>query len=215
MSDDGGQLSDHRQARVVPGRVLEPEGAVVRRRELEELDMARRGVASAKAEARALLAQAREEATAERERGYAEGLEGARRSAAAQQVALRAEAVRLRAEAGERLIRLGTELARQVLHRELQLTPDALEQLARAALAEVSWCQRVTLKLHPEDAAGLAATHPRLAEALDPGAELRLESDPELTRGSCLVETESGDVDASVEVQLAALEAALLGERHE
>ena len=46
-------------------------------------------------------------------------------------------------------------------------------ELARAALAEVSWCRQVTLRLHPEDAEGLAASHPRLAEALDaPGVAL-------------------------------------------
>lgn len=203
------------EGRILPGRVLDAGGAVAKRRHLEELDRARRAVIDAQQEARALLEQARTASAAERERGYAEGLAQARESSAVQTVALRAEAVRLRAEAGDRLIRLAVELAERILRRELRQHPDSIEDLARAALSEVAWCQQITLRLHPDDAQRLTTAQPRLAAALDPGAELRLEADPKLSPGACVVETESGDVDASVEVQLAALERALVGEDHE
>lgn len=199
-------------ARLVPGRVLDQGGVVVRRRHLEELDLARRAVAAAEQEARDILEKARLEGAQERSRGYEEGLAQARQEAATQMVALRAEATRLRAEAGDRLIRLAVDLAGRVLHHELRTAPDAMEGLARAALAQVSWCRHITLRLHPDDAQALAAANPRLAEALDPGAELRLETDPTLAKGACLVETEAGNVDGSVQVQLAALERALLAE---
>ncbi len=185
---------------------------MVHRRRLEELDRVRRATEAAEQEARGILEEARREAVRERTRGYQEGLVQARQEAAVQAVALRAEAMLLRAEAGDRLIRLAVELAQRVLHQELHTAPDAVEGLARAALAQVSWCQRITLRLHPDDARALEAANPRLTEGLDPGAELRLEADPTLDYGDCLVETESGDLDASVKVQLAALEQALLAE---
>jgi flagellar biosynthesis/type III secretory pathway protein FliH len=215
MADSRNSAVDGSEVRIVPGRVLDSEAVVVRRRQLEELDLARRAVDAADQESRDILEKSRQEAHQERARGYEEGLAKARQEVAVEAVALRAEAVRLRAEAGDRLIRLAVELARRVLHHELHTAPDAVEGLARDALAQVSWCQRITLRLHPDDAHSLEATQPRLAEGLDPGAELRLETDPALPRGACLVETEAGDVDASVEVQLAALERALLGEGSE
>ncbi len=204
MSDGG--------ARIVPGAVLKEGGVVVRRRSLEELDRGRRAVTDAEQRARSILEKAHTEADTERERGYAEGLARAREQNAAQAVALRAEAVKMRADAGERLIRLAVELTQRVLHRELQLRPDTIEELAKSALAQVSWCRQVTLRLHPDDVQRLSAAHPGLVETLDPGAELRLEPDPELRPGDCLVETEAGDVNASVPVQLAALQRALLEE---
>ncbi len=210
MADTPDRTVDESGARIVPGRVLDSEAVVVRRRQFEELDRARRGVGAAEQEARDILERSRQEAVQERSRGYAEGMAQARQEAVEGAVALRAEAIRLRAEAGDRLIRLAVELAQRVLHRELRTSPEAVEDLASAALAQVSWCQRITLRLHPDDARSLEAAHPRLAAQLDPGAELRLETDPTLARGACLVETEAGDVDASVEVQLAALERALL-----
>jgi len=185
---------------------------VVRKRQLEELDLARRAVATARQEAREMLDQARNQAAQERSRGYQEGLARAQAEAAGAAVALRVEATRLRAEAGDRLIRLAVQLAGQVVHHELRTAPEALEDIARAALAQVSWCQRITLRLHPDDAQHLSAAQPRLAEALDAGTELRLETDPTLAPGACLVETEAGAVDASVQVQLAALERALLAD---
>jgi flagellar biosynthesis/type III secretory pathway protein FliH len=40
--------------------------------------------------------------------------------------------------------------------------------------------------------------------------ELKLEGDPEVERGGCLVESEAGILDASLSTQLAALDRALL-----
>ena len=51
-----------------------------------------------------------------------------------------------------------------------------------------------------------------MGDALDENAELLFEEDPQLPRGSCLAETESGLVDGSVEVQLVELERALLAD---
>lgn len=212
MPDKGDRKTDGTRARVVPGSVLDRGGAVVRRRQLEELDRARRDLAAAEASARELLVEARHEAEQQRALGYEAGLAQAREETAMAAVALRAEATRVRAEAGDRLIRLAVELAQQVLHQELRTAPDAVESIARSALAEVSWCQQITLRLNPDDARNLAEAKPRLAEALDPGTELRLETDPTLAPGACVVETEAGNVDASVEVQLAALERALLAD---
>jgi len=212
MADTPDHAEERPGARLVPGRVLDQGGVVVRRRHLEELDLARRAVAATEQEAREILDRARLEAAQERSRGFQEGLAQARQEAAVQRVALRAEAARLRAEAGDRLIRLAVELAGRVVHHELRTAPDAVEGLARAALTQVTWCRRITLRLHPDDAQGLSEALPRLAEALDPGAELRLKTDATLARGACLVETEAGDVDGSVQVQLAALERALLAQ---
>jgi len=210
--DTGARAVDGAGPRIVPRRALDQGAVVVRRRHLEEVDRARRARDAAEQEARDILDRAQHEAAQERSRGYSEGLAQARQEAAIYAVTLRAEAIGLRAEAGDRLIRLAVELAQRVVHHELRTSPDAVEGLARAALAQVRWCQRITLRLHPDDARSLEAANPRLAELLDPSAELRLEVDPTLDRGACLVETEAGDLDASVSVQLAALEQALLDE---
>ncbi|MFH2009749.1 MAG: FliH/SctL family protein [bacterium] len=203
---------DDSERNTVRGKVLAKSAVVLRRDELEAHEGAARILGSARREARELLAQARSEAERLASRARAEGLAEGRQQAVTLTVAARAEAARMRQEAGARLIRLAVELARKVLEQELRASPDALGALARQTLAEVHWYPRVTLRLHPEDARTLRDVHPGLADALDDGAELILEEDEQLPRGSCQAETESGLVDGSVDVQLAALERALLAD---
>ena len=205
-------MADAIDIRIIQGDVVGQGAVVIRQDAFEPITLADRAVAAAAAQAEEILARARQDAEHARLQGYAEGYAQGTQEAAKLALAVRQEAVQMRSRAGDRLVRLGVDLARRVIGQELTLSPEVIVGLARRALSEVSWCRRAVLRLHPEDARSLQLACPNLASLLDNGAELTLLADDRLGRGACLVETASGEVDGSVELQLAALEQALLGE---
>jgi flagellar assembly protein FliH len=125
----------------------------------------------------------------------------ARLGAAAAQIAgLRPK---LRAEAETDLVRLAIAIARRILNRELSTDPQAIAALVEAGLRKLKSQEAVRIRVHPEHKAALEAA---LAAA---GARLEITGDPALARGDAILETARGDLDASVDTQLAEIERGL------
>lgn len=159
-----------------------------------------------------------EEARAE---GYAKGLaEG--RAQAAEELGHRVAEVEalldalarplqdLDAEVEHQLVELAMAVARQLVRRELRSRPDEVIGVVRQALSALPASARhVRVHLHPEDAA-------LVKSALKPGEgghehAWEIREDAMLTRGGCLVNAESSQVDARVETRLGAVIAAIMG----
>ncbi|HSV71060.1 MAG TPA: flagellar assembly protein FliH [Methylibium sp.] len=89
-------------------------------------------------------------------------------------------------------------LARQVLRGELATRPELIAQVAQEALAAtLVAAQQIAVHLHPDD---LTLVQAHAGEAMaERGA--RLVADAALTRGGCIVDSEVGVVDASVEAR--------------
>lgn len=89
-------------------------------------------------------------------------------------------------------------LARQVVRSELALRPELVTQVAQEALAAtLVTAQQIAVHLHPDD---LLLVQTQAGEAMaERGA--RLVADASLTRGGCVVDSEVGVVDASVEAR--------------
>jgi len=98
---------------------------------------------------------------------------------------------------------------RQFVRRELSLQPGEVVRVIREAIATLPAAEsRVTLHLHPDDAALVKdALHPELPER-----PWRVVEDLTLSRGGVRLETDTSRVDATVETRLNALIARLLGD---
>ena len=107
------------------------------------------------------------------------------------------------------LLQLAIGIARQIIRRELQADPEQVVGVVREALAALpSSARKVSIQLHPEDAA-------IVREQLLPSDEAeqlwKLSDDPTLSRGGCIVSSESSRIDASVEKRLNSVLAELMG----
>jgi flagellar assembly protein FliH len=143
-----------------------------------------------------------------RQAGHAEGQAAGRAQAAAelqpvfenlartiQEVAgLRPRILR---EAEGELVELSVAIARRILRRELSVDPDALRGLVKGALEKLPARDISRIRVHPELAPGVQKA---LASE---GRELPLIADGTLERGALLIETARGNLDASIETQLA------------
>jgi len=108
----------------------------------------------------------------------------------------------------QELVSLVIALVRQMVRRELRVDPGQVVAVVREAMAVLpAASQRVSVHLHPEDAA-------LVREALSLTEEERswkVVEDPIQSRGGCRVITEHSQVDASVESRLAQVIASAFG----
>ena len=104
------------------------------------------------------------------------------------------------------LARLATVIARRVIARELQLSPDLIAQAVRqAATALPAAARELRVHVHPEDLTLL-----RELGAVE--SHWQLLPDAALSRGDCRLESERSRLDARVDVRLAAVVDAVLGD---
>ncbi len=112
----------------------------------------------------------------------------------------------------ESVAELALLIARHLVRRELKSSPGEVVGVVRESMRQLPVATRhARIRLHPEDAE-------LVQSALGLGDDTRgwaLEPDPLITRGGCVVETESSRVDASVESRLAAIASRMLGGERE
>jgi flagellar assembly protein FliH len=110
-------------------------------------------------------------------------------------------------ETERQMVQLALTLARRVVHREITLDPELAAALAHVALERLGTSAPATIRLNPEDYTIVAQDAARWS-----GAPVTVVPDPSIPRGGCLVESEFGSVDATIERQFDELSRALFGE---
>ena len=183
--------------------------SVTKRQIVEAREEARRILAAAEAEAAVLRDSAEAEARERRETAYREGYE----AALLEWNALLFEA-RERREAAingiqKDLLRLSVKIAEKIIGRELTRDPKTIGTLVANALRNVRRNELITIRVNPADAIALE----NCRADLDPAGRARfleIVPDPRVVGGGCVIESESGAVDAQLETQLRVLERALL-----
>ncbi len=140
----------------------------------------------------------REEGEAAAAAKWEPALENAARSLSAV-ASLRA---RLRREAEQDVIRLASAMARRILRRELSIDPEAISGLLKTAFERLDMREASRIRIRPEDRETIAACLARI------GGPSRIEIIPDSTleRGAFLLESDRGQLDASVETQLDEIE---------
>ena len=108
----------------------------------------------------------------------------------------------------QQMVQLALAIARRILHRETTVDQDLLVALARVALERLGDSGAATIRLNPEDYAQTVQRHGDHWA----GSRVRVIADPGVSRGGCLVESDFGLVDASVEAQFEQVARAFSGE---
>lgn len=106
------------------------------------------------------------------------------------------------------LVQLSVAIARRILQREVRVDPELTAALAHIALERLGGASPATVRLHPDDYATVTAAQ------ITPfsGRQVEILPDPAVARGGCLVESEFGFINASVDAQVDEIARAVLGE---
>lgn len=103
-------------------------------------------------------------------------------------------------QAEEILAGLALKIAEQILADQVR-HPEAALPLARQALSEIQLVETVKLRVHPFHAESVRAHAEELLRAAQGLERIEIVEDPTLT-GGCIVESDLGRIDATVQTQL-------------
>ena len=115
----------------------------------------------------------------------------------------------LDADVEKMLLQLTLTVGKQLARRELRIDPAQVIAIIRESLQDLPTAAReARVHLHPEDA---SIVRERLAEPSNERA-WRIVEDPTMSRGGCVVKTETSRIDARLESRINAIIANVLGD---
>jgi len=172
---------------------------------------------AAKAKAEEILREARRKKEAIEMEAYQQGLE--KGQAEGQKMALKRlepladtllkaldEVEGLRKTLTERhlmdLLEVVLAISEKVIHREIHLAPDIILETIKAASVHLADTDSVILRLHPSDYEYIREIEEILKEKLTGRKNISFVEDGSIDRGGVLLETELGNIDATIRSQI-------------
>jgi len=102
--------------------------------------------------------------------------------------------------------KLALEVAKKIVHREIQADREIILTLVKVALSHVAEKSAVTVHLHPVDYNYLLEHRAELSNGVGNGREIVLLADKSIERGGCLIQSECGEIDARIEEEFREVE---------
>ena len=149
-------------------------------------------------------------------RGRREALDDAGKDlvAAAQALVTAAEEIsRLRESLAQNssrdMLRLVMTIAEQIIRREVAADPQVVLSIIENALQSSVRSDQYRVRVNPADLEQVVQQKPLFLASISGLKNLSIEADPEISRGGCLVDSDLGEVDATIETQLESIQQAL------
>lgn len=95
--------------------------------------------------------------------------------------------------------------ASEIIRREVKEDRDVIKDVIRKAVEGIHSLQEITISLNPRDIESARELTPELMEKMETIKNVRFEENPSISEGGCLVETNVGKLDATVENRLMAI----------
>jgi flagellar biosynthesis/type III secretory pathway protein FliH len=122
---------------------------------------------------------------------------------------LSAQRRRLATESEAAVVRLACEVAARIVGKAAEINPEAVLQVVKSALGHLADKQKLTIMVNPEDRETLETHRGDWLASTGSGA-VEIKEDARIKRGGCLVEGESGSVEAQIDRQIEVIEQAVL-----
>ncbi len=161
---------------------------------------------------RAEIVEAHEKAEQEAEelkkKGYDDGYQEGLVQLNEKILALDNEKKRLRHEMNQLILPLALKAAKKIVAGELQAHPETIVNIVLQALAPVMQNHKITIYVNKADKELLEAEKPKLKEKLEQVESLSIKERDDISAGGCMIETESGIINATIENQWRGIESA-------
>lgn len=112
--------------------------------------------------------------------------------------------------AREDVLTFAFALAQKIILRAIEHDPSIVRDQLESALKMLTKPTAVSVRVHPEDKACIEDAMPNLLEQFAGCEHLGVREDDSISRGGCIVNTNGGQIDATIETQLARIAEALL-----
>lgn len=109
------------------------------------------------------------------------------------------------------MLRMVLAISEQVIRRSLEVEPEAVLSIIENALQASVQADSYRIRVSPQDLELVKQQKPLFLASISGLKNISIDSDSEITPGGCRVESELGDVDATIESQLEEIHNALVG----
>ncbi len=107
------------------------------------------------------------------------------------------------------MLRLVMAVAEQIIRRSVEVDPAVVLGIIENALQASVRADTYRVAINPEDMDGVTKQKPLFLASVSGLKNLSFEADPNVSSGGCRVDSELGDVDATIETQLESIKQAL------
>jgi type III secretion protein L len=114
----------------------------------------------------------------------------------------------LRAEVQTQILPIALKAARKIVGSELKMRPDAIVDIVIQALTPVLQSKQITIYVNKSDRELLETAKPKLKAILEQADSVTVLDRADISPGGCIIETEGGIINATIENQWRTLEAA-------
>lgn len=181
---------------------------VIPQQEYSVLLEAREVLDKAKEDAEALHEKTKEECKKLRKKTKEEGFEEGLATFNEHLLFFDSELKKLRHEMQQAILPLALKAAKKIVGKELETHPETIVDIVLQALAPVTQNHRIKIYVNKADKEALEENKGRIREILEQVETLVIQERADVTPGGCIIETEAGIINASIENQWRALEAA-------
>lgn len=115
-------------------------------------------------------------------------------------------------QAEMRLVKLVLEISRKIIRQEIVSDEKIILDMVKAALARVIERSKVIVRVHPDELGFVEENKKKILSSVLQIQDFQLQLDPAIEIGGCVIETESGSVDARIDKQFQEIAKALTGE---
>lgn len=113
-------------------------------------------------------------------------------------------------EADELVLQLAVRLAERIIRKEVKTDPEVVKNVARECLKLVEERQRICIRVHPSDWQVINEFEEEILTSTHGVKSLEIKEDDHVTPGGCIIESDSGIVDAQLETQLQEISESLM-----
>lgn len=112
-------------------------------------------------------------------------------------------------KAEKEMVDLVLLISAEIVRREVAQDPGIVAEVLRKAVSELETKQSIVVRLSPQDVALIGGMRESLQQEMEVIEGIELKSDPAITPGGCILETNIGSLDATVENRLMNIHRAL------
>lgn len=119
---------------------------------------------------------------------------------------------RIYEDSEQEIVALAVQIAQKLVCRQLDIDPETVVDIARAACLQAKECERVLVYAAPAQIEGLRNRKEEIEAQLYRAQKIEFIADPSIVLGGCRIETEQGYIDASIDTMLQQIQAAIKDE---
>ncbi len=116
----------------------------------------------------------------------------------------------IRLELIAKIVPLALTAAKKIVSKELELHPDTIIGIVQDVLKPITQSKKIIIFVNKNDRETIEENKKLLAEPFEKLDSFSIQESPDIAQGGCIIETETGIINASLENLWRALEAAFL-----